>query len=178
MSVDFPRAWQIAKETSREDHNPKCSYAQTKGALLCDCGVLTKHPEYLSDDFAGNREKTMKSSLETYLKHAEEVMLTKDEKDRLLAAVWTDDEVYLRLKICRDVLIHRIQNKIIEDFIMKSANYDEKKGNLRLAACREERKHLNWIQNMIDKREQVFGGGENPMDALARVWMDAINRVK
>ena len=48
MSVDFPRAWEIARSVPAEDHDPRCSYAQTSGALLCDCHVLTSHPEYAS----------------------------------------------------------------------------------------------------------------------------------
>ena len=47
--MDFPRAWEIVKETPVEQHNPECSYAQTNGALLCDCEVLTQHPEYIAD---------------------------------------------------------------------------------------------------------------------------------
>ena len=53
MSVDFPRAWQIARATPAEDHDPRCSYAQTSGAILCDCRVLTEHPEYLDDVLQG-----------------------------------------------------------------------------------------------------------------------------
>lgn len=50
MSVDFPRAWEIARATPMEQHDPKCSYRQLGGGgLLCDCAVLTQHPEYLDD---------------------------------------------------------------------------------------------------------------------------------
>lgn len=47
MSLDFPRAWQIAKASDMEDHHPKCSYLQTQGGILCDCDVINKHPEFL-----------------------------------------------------------------------------------------------------------------------------------
>jgi hypothetical protein len=42
--MDYPRAWQICKESKMEDHHPKCSYRVM--GLLCDCDVITKHPEY------------------------------------------------------------------------------------------------------------------------------------
>lgn len=46
MSVDFPRAWQIAREISYLKHRPKCSYRVTRGGMLCDCPILTDHSEY------------------------------------------------------------------------------------------------------------------------------------
>ena len=46
--MDFPRAWEIARAEPIEAHDPRCSYARTTGALLCDCRVLTKHEEYLA----------------------------------------------------------------------------------------------------------------------------------
>lgn len=49
MSVDYPRAWEIARASALEEHSPECSYRQTGGGILCDCRVLTEHPEY-SDD--------------------------------------------------------------------------------------------------------------------------------
>lgn len=48
MSVDFPRAWEIANAHS-DLHHPACSYASSGGALLCDCEVLYLHREYLDD---------------------------------------------------------------------------------------------------------------------------------
>lgn len=53
MSVDFPRAWQIARMALMEDHDPECSFRQTDGAVLCDCHVLTEHPEYKDDVLQG-----------------------------------------------------------------------------------------------------------------------------
>lgn len=51
MSVDFPRAWQIARAVPPAEHpHPKCSFRQTGGGLLCDCEVLTEHPEYVEAD--------------------------------------------------------------------------------------------------------------------------------
>jgi hypothetical protein len=61
MSVDFPRAWQIAGEVDKGAHHPKCSYAY---GLLCDCDVLTKNPEYLSKDFFGKDGVLIRSDLD------------------------------------------------------------------------------------------------------------------
>lgn len=47
--MDFPTAWAIVNATSPTDHDPRCSFAQTSGALLCDCHVLTRHPQYIAD---------------------------------------------------------------------------------------------------------------------------------
>lgn len=46
MSVDFPRAWEIARQTPEDEHGLLCSYRQTRGAVLCDCRVLTEHEEF------------------------------------------------------------------------------------------------------------------------------------
>lgn len=43
MSVmDFPAAWAYIRQEHPDpaDHHPSCSWAQTSGALLCDCDVL------------------------------------------------------------------------------------------------------------------------------------------
>ncbi len=45
--MDFPRAWEITKASKNEDHHIDCSWRQA--GLLCDCKVLTEHPEYLED---------------------------------------------------------------------------------------------------------------------------------
>lgn len=50
MSIDYPRAWEIAQAAPIAKHDPKCSYAQTGGALLCDCDVVFQHPETLDED--------------------------------------------------------------------------------------------------------------------------------
>jgi hypothetical protein len=36
--IDFPTGWWLADIV--EHLNPLCSYAQTNGALLCDCGAI------------------------------------------------------------------------------------------------------------------------------------------
>lgn len=46
MSMDFPRAWEIVRDSVLPDHHPECSYRTTGGAVLCDCDILTGHPEY------------------------------------------------------------------------------------------------------------------------------------
>lgn len=48
MSVDFPRAWEIARDVPMEMHINNCSFRMTNGALLCDCYVLYNHLEYNS----------------------------------------------------------------------------------------------------------------------------------
>jgi hypothetical protein len=49
MGMDFPRGWEVARAAPMADHDPKCSYRQHDGGFLCDCLVLTEHPEYRSD---------------------------------------------------------------------------------------------------------------------------------
>lgn len=44
--VDYPRAWEIARAAPMGEHHPRCSYRQCDGGMLCDCPVLTSHPEY------------------------------------------------------------------------------------------------------------------------------------
>ena len=51
MSVDIPRGWQITEMTAPEYHHNNCSYNTHR--MLCDCDVLFKHPEQLSDVFYG-----------------------------------------------------------------------------------------------------------------------------
>jgi hypothetical protein len=47
--MDFPTAWEIAGAAPLDDHDTRCSYVQTSGGLLCDCHVLTRHPQYIAD---------------------------------------------------------------------------------------------------------------------------------
>jgi transcriptional regulator with XRE-family HTH domain len=37
--LDFPTGWRLANE-GIEHPDPRCSYVQTDGALLCDCGAI------------------------------------------------------------------------------------------------------------------------------------------
>lgn len=55
--MDFPRAWEIARATDTEDHDPECSFRITKGAILCDCDVLMKHEEVVDDILQGGSGK-------------------------------------------------------------------------------------------------------------------------
>jgi len=50
MSMDYPRAWQVARATLPGSHDQRCSYRQTTGGILCDCHIITKHAEYLDDE--------------------------------------------------------------------------------------------------------------------------------
>lgn len=45
MSIDFPRAWEIARSVDPAYHHNKCSFNVTQGGVLCDCDVVNKHPE-------------------------------------------------------------------------------------------------------------------------------------
>lgn len=47
--MDFPTAWKIAEATPVPEHDPRCSYALHNGGFLCDCHVLTRHPQYIAD---------------------------------------------------------------------------------------------------------------------------------
>lgn len=49
--MDYPRGWQITRESPMEAHHEKCSWRTH--SMLCDCAVLTKHPEYLDDVLHG-----------------------------------------------------------------------------------------------------------------------------
>lgn len=44
--IDYPRAWEIARAAPINEHDPRCSYRQCGGGILCDCLVLTGSPEY------------------------------------------------------------------------------------------------------------------------------------
>lgn len=46
MSVSYSRAWAITTGVPHERHDPLCAYRVTVGVVLCDCEVLTGHPEY------------------------------------------------------------------------------------------------------------------------------------
>lgn len=45
--IDYPRAWEIARSAPMSEHDLRCSYRQCDGGMLCDCPVLTAHPEYV-----------------------------------------------------------------------------------------------------------------------------------
>lgn len=47
--MNYPEAWKISRSKPPSEHNPLCSTAQTNGAILCDCEVLTQHPRYIED---------------------------------------------------------------------------------------------------------------------------------
>jgi hypothetical protein len=53
VTCDFPRAWEIASATPVAGHDLCCSYRVTIGAMLCDCPVLTGHPEYADEVLHG-----------------------------------------------------------------------------------------------------------------------------
>jgi hypothetical protein len=42
--MDFPAAWAYVRERAlthgTDEHDPRCSFVQTNGALLCDCDVI------------------------------------------------------------------------------------------------------------------------------------------
>lgn len=38
--MSFRDAWKFIRKTAFKDHDPQCSYYQTRGADLCNCKVL------------------------------------------------------------------------------------------------------------------------------------------
>ena len=42
MTVDYPRAWQIAEASPMRHHSKQCSYRQFDGGLLCHSEALDK----------------------------------------------------------------------------------------------------------------------------------------
>ena len=55
MSLDYPRAWELARAAAAGAHDPKCSYVQTNGALLCDlaCPVISESLEFACEALHG-----------------------------------------------------------------------------------------------------------------------------
>lgn len=53
MSMDYPRAWQLARSVALVEHEEMCSFRQTTGGVLCDCRVITEHTEYKDDVLHG-----------------------------------------------------------------------------------------------------------------------------
>lgn len=48
MGLDYPRAWEITRASKLEDHDEKCSWRTHR--MLCDCGVIYQHPEFLDSE--------------------------------------------------------------------------------------------------------------------------------
>ena len=44
--MDYPQAWEITRASKMEYHHRDCSWRE---GMLCDCDVLYRHPEYLTD---------------------------------------------------------------------------------------------------------------------------------
>lgn len=55
MSLNFPRAWELARAAPPAAHDPLCSYVQTSGALLCDltCPVISESLEFACEALHG-----------------------------------------------------------------------------------------------------------------------------
>lgn len=51
--LDFPTAWRILRESPDLEHHLRCSYEQTDGALLCDCGAVEREWERRRDEQQG-----------------------------------------------------------------------------------------------------------------------------
>jgi len=49
-TMDFPRAWEIARGVPMEEHDERCSYRVSRGGCLCDCYVITWHKEYKEEE--------------------------------------------------------------------------------------------------------------------------------
>ena len=61
--IDFPRAWQLCKQSKLKEHDEKCSYRITKRAIICDCHVITKHSEYTSKTFYGENGRVIRKEV-------------------------------------------------------------------------------------------------------------------
>ena len=84
--------------------------------------------------------------------------LTADDKKAIQAALYDDEDVYLQLRMCRDMLVEQIVETITDGSIVK----------------REKRKMLNWIQNALERRDGT--GDKNPFEELAAAWTAACER--
>lgn len=47
--MNFSRAWEISRSVPWKEHNVRCSAYQCEHGMLCDCEVLTTHPEYVAE---------------------------------------------------------------------------------------------------------------------------------
>lgn len=56
--MDYPTAWAFVAKTKLTQHHPKCSYRQTKRALLCDCRVLNDEYDCRKKELCGEDNKT------------------------------------------------------------------------------------------------------------------------
>lgn len=68
MPLDFPRAWQVARAAPAGAHHPKCSFAQTGGALLCDlaCPVIADNTEFTCPAMHGKDGKVIRDEPPDY----------------------------------------------------------------------------------------------------------------
>lgn len=125
MALDFPRAWQIARENPIEQHDPRCSYAQTTGALLCDCFIINKHPDML-------RRKLISVRLWVYLFKKRFVSRVEDERklrtmrpkrkdklrpkpgDRISLRFWAGAPYRSAQRIIRNSIIKSVSDVVIE----------------------------------------------------------------
>jgi hypothetical protein len=46
--IDFPTGWWLADQVEHTD--PRCSYVQASGGLLCDCGAIRAEWQRRRDD--------------------------------------------------------------------------------------------------------------------------------
>jgi hypothetical protein len=65
--LDFPRAWQITIASNIDDHHKKCSWRVAR--MLCDCHIVYKHPEFLSDLFIGKNGEIIMNWARKELRH-------------------------------------------------------------------------------------------------------------
>ena len=101
---------------------------------------------------------------DTLRRFLERDRLTADDKRQIQAVLYDDEDVYLQLRMCRDMLVEQItemieSNKVDTDTVL---------------AMREKRKQFNWIQNAIERRDGT--GDKNPFEELAAAWTAACER--
>jgi hypothetical protein len=63
--MDFPDAWKFMRLTKTEEHDPKCSWRQSEGGMLCDCHIIW-------DEY--HRRRSLEEFTDKYLKpHAAQI---------------------------------------------------------------------------------------------------------
>lgn len=101
---------------------------------------------------------------ETLRNFIERDRLTAEDKKQIQAVLYDDEDVYLQLRMCRDMLLEQIIEMIESD----------RSDTETLLSIREKRKQFNWIQHTIERHDGT--GDRNPFDELAAAWTAACER--
>lgn len=85
-TCDFPLGWRVAKAYAFDEHDPKCSYTRTRGALLCDCHVL--FPEQRSNSSLRKRiDEAIGDAWQAGLNHSSGERVRREIGDAVMAIV-------------------------------------------------------------------------------------------